>query len=101
MNEQQIREIAETAFKHYFGDLELVRVNVKPGFGFDDDSPKVDVKIIYDGKYELLNGERQLRVQADIVDKAWREVADEDDLGFPCVHFIAKSGLGRRDPATV
>ena len=101
MDEQQIREIAETAFKRYFGDVKLVRVNVRPGFGFEDDSPIVDVKIIYDGKYEQLNGAGLVRVQSEIVDKAWREVADEDDLGFPCVHFIAKSGLGRRDPATV
>ena len=26
---------------------------------------------------------------------------DQDDLGFPLVHFIAKSDIGRRDPATV
>ena len=99
MNEQQIREIAETAFKRYFGDVKIVRVNVWPGFGFEDDSPVVDVKIIYDGKYEQLKGMGPLRVHSEIVDKAWREV--EDDLGFPCVHFIAKSDLGRRDPATV
>ena len=99
MNEQQIREIAETAFKRYFGAIEVFRVNVRPGYGFEDDSPVVDVTIIYDGKYEQLNGAGLLRVQSDIVSKAWREV--EDDLGFPCVHFIAKSGLGPRDPATV
>ena len=98
MNERQIREIAEAAFKRHFGDVKLIRVNVKPGFDHDED-PKVDVKIIYDGKYEQLNGAGLVRVQSDIVSKAWREV--EDDLGFPCVHFIAKSGLGPRDPATV
>ena len=98
MNEQQIREIAETAFKRYFGDVEVFRVNVWPGFDHDED-PKVDVKIIYDGKYEQLNGAGMVRVQSEIVDKAWGEV--EDDLGFPCVHFFAKSELGRRDPATV
>ena len=99
MNERQIREIAETAFKRYFGDVKLFRVNVRPGFGFEDDSPKVDVTIIYDGKYEQLNGAGMVRVQSEIVSKTWREV--EDDLGFPCVHFFAKSELGRRDPATV
>ena len=25
----------------------------------------------------------------------------KDDLGWPYVHLIAKSGLGQRDPATV
>ena len=98
MNEQQIREIAETAFKRYCGDVKLFRVNVRPGFDHDED-PIVDVTIIYDGKYEQLKGMGPLRVQSEIVDKAWGEV--EDDLGFPCVHFFAKSELGRRDPATV
>ena len=33
MNEQQIREIAETAFKRHFGGVKLLGVNVKPGAG--------------------------------------------------------------------
>ena len=99
MNEQQIREIAETAFKRHFGDVEVVRVNVLPKLSFQDDSPVVDVKIIYDGKFEQLTGEGLLRVHSDIVSKTWREV--EDDLGFPILYLIPKSELGRRDPATV
>ena len=99
MNEQQIREIAETAFKRHFGDVKLFRVNVRPGFGFEDDSPVVDVTIIYDGKYEQLNGAGMVRVQSEIVDKVWRSA--DDSPGFPMLHFIAKSDLGRRDPATV
>ena len=99
MNERQIREIAETAFKRHFGDVEVFRVNVWPKLSFQDDSPVVDVKIIYDGKYEQLTGEGLLRVQSDIVSKTWREV--EDDLGFPILYFIPKSEIGRRDPATV
>ena len=98
MNAQRIREIAETAFKRHFGDVEIVQVNIEPGFDHDED-PVVDVTLIYDGKYEQLNGAGLLRVQSDIVSKAWRAV--EDDLGFPCVHFLPKSSLGRRDPATV
>ena len=99
MNEQRIREIAEAAFQRYFGAIEVFRVDVRPGFGFEDDSPVVDVTIIYDGKYEQLNGAGLVDVQTEVVDKAWRAV--EDDLGFPCVHFLPKSSLERRDPATV
>ena len=98
MNEQRIREIAETAFKRHFGDVEVVRVNVRPGFDHDED-PKVDVKIIYDGKFEQLTGEGLLQVHSDIVSKTWREV--EDDIGFPILYLISKSEIGRRDPATV
>ena len=98
MNEQQIREIAEMAFKRHFGGVKLLGVNVEPGFDHCDD-PKVDVKIIYDGKYEQLNGAGLLRVQSDITSKLWWDA--EDSPGFPMVHFIAKSDLGRRDPATV
>ena len=101
MSEQQIREIAEAAFKRHFSGVKMLRVNIRPRLGFADDSPVVDVNIIYDGKYEQLNGAGLLRVQSDIVSKAWREV--EEDLGFPLVHFYAKSDLdlSRRDPATV
>ena len=99
MNEQQICEIAETAFKRQFPDVKLARVNVWPGVGFEDDSPVVDVHIIYDGKYEQLNADGLLDVQGKIVDKAYYEV--DDDLGFPCPNFFAKSELGRRDLAMV
>ncbi len=71
MNEQQIREIAETAFKRQFPDVELARVNVWPGVGFEDDSPVVDVHIIYDGKYEQLNADGLLDAQGEVVDKAY------------------------------
>ena len=99
MNEQQIREIAETAFKRQFPNVKLARVNVWPGVGFEDDSPVVDVHIIYDGRYEQLDADGLLDAQGEVVAKAYREV--EDDLGFPCVHFFAKSELGSRDLATV
>ena len=89
MNEQRIREIAERAFKRQFPDVKLARVNVWPGVGFEDDSPVVDVHIIYDGKYEQLNADGLLDAQGEVVDKAY------------CVHFFAKSDLGRRDLATV
>ena len=101
MTEQEIREIAEEAFKSAFPEVKLDRVNVWPGFGFEDDSPVVDVSIIYEGKYEQLNADGLLDVQTEIVDKAYRAV--EDDLGFPCVHFFSRPELkrGRRDLATV
>ena len=101
MTEQHIREIAETAFTCKFPEVVLHRVNVWPGFGFEDDSPVVDVSIIYDGKYEQLNADGLLDVLSEVVAKAYYEV--EDDLGFPCVHFFSKPELerGRRDLATV
>ena len=58
----------------------------------------VDVHIIY-GKYEQLNADGLLDVSSEVADKAYYDV--EDDLGFPCTSFFAKSELGRRDLATV
>ena len=98
MDNQQVRDISEAAFKARFGDIEVVSVNVKPGFDHCDD-PVVDVKIIYDGTVEQLGGEGILRVQSDIFSKVWWDA--EDSPGYPCVHFIAKSDIGQRDPATV
>ena len=99
MDEQQLREIAEAAFKRQFGDIEIVRINVRPGVGFEDDSPIVDVNIIYDDDSGRVTGRGLASARTELVDKTWRE--GKDDLGYPCVNYIAKSGLGRRDPATV
>ena len=54
---------------------------------------------IYDGKDKQVNGGGLLDVRTEIVSKVWRDV--EDSPGWPYVHFIAKSDIGRRDPATV
>ena len=98
MDEQQIREIAETAFKRQFGDIEVVRVNIRHRLDFEDD-PVVDVNIIYDDESGQVTGRGYNCVRTEVVDKTWRE--GEDDLGYPFVHLIAKSGLDQRDPATV
>ena len=99
MNEQQVREIAETAFKRQFGDIGIVRINVRPGLGFEDDSPIVDVNIIYDDESGQVTGHGFVRVVSELVDEAWRE--GKDDLGWPCLSLIPKSEVGQRDPATV
>ena len=98
MNNQQVRDIAEAAFKARFCDIAIVSVNVKPGFDHYDD-PLVDVKIIYDAAYEDLNVEGTMSVRSEIVDKVWRDAPDSP--GYPFVHFIAKSDIGQRDPTTV
>ena len=77
--------------------VQLIRA-FRPRFDHDDD-PVVDVNIIYDGKYEQLNPAGLLRVRSEVVTKTWRQV--EEDVGFPLAHFIAKSDIGRRDPATI
>ena len=96
MNIEQVREIAEAAFKARFHDIDIVSINVKPDIDHDDD-PLVDVRIIYDGTVEQLGGEGILRVQSEIIDKVWSET--EDSPGWPQVHFIAKSDIDQRDAA--
>ena len=103
MNNQQVRAIAEAAFKARFGDVGIVSINIKPGFDHYDD-PLVNVKIIYDGEVErLIAPDRvpaMMEVRSEIIDKVWRDA--EDSPGWPQVHFIAKSDLEEEeDPATV
>ena len=98
MNEQEMRKIVEAAFKDRFGDIELVSVNVKPGVGYYDD-PVVDIKIIYDGKVEQLDGEGLLHVNHEVHTKFDADL--EAYPGWPLLHFIAKSDIGKRDPASV
>ena len=94
IDEQQIREIAENAFRAHFSDFEIVRIDVEPRIDHDG-APVVDVKIYCHGKNGLARGPGLLRVQSEINSKAWREV--EDNLGFPLVHFYSKSALKRHD----
>ncbi len=94
MNNQQVREIAEAAFKARFGDIDIVNVNVKPGFDHYDD-PLVDVRIIYDAAFEDLSAEGTMSVRSEIFSKVWWDA--EDSPGWPYVHFIAKSDIEEED----
>ena len=98
MDEQQLREIAEAAFKSQFDDVEIIRINVRQGVGFDDD-PIVDVDIIYDDESGQVTGHGLVLTRTELIDKTWRE--GKVNLGYPYVNFIPKSGLGQRDPVTV
>ena len=97
MDDQQVREIAEAAFRAHF-DIDVCRINIRRGFDHEAD-PVVDLTLIYDGKFEQLNGTGLLDVCLDINHKVWRDA--EDSPGWPHVHFMPKSEIGRRDPATV
>ena len=99
MDEQQLREIAEAAFKRQFDDVEIVRINVRQGVGFEDDSPIVDVDIIYDDESGQVTGYGLALTRTELIDKTWRE--GKDDLGYPLVHLLVKAGLNQRDPVTV
>ena len=98
MTEQEMREIVEAAFRSRFGDVELVCINVKPGVDFDGD-PMVDINIIYDGKVEQLDGDGLLRVNHEVDTKF--DADSEAYPGWPLLHFIAKSDIGNRDPASI
>ena len=98
MNEQQMREIAEAAFKRQFGHIHIVGINIRQRLDFQDD-PAVDVNIVYDDNDGQLTGRGYNNVRLEIHDKTW--LAGKDDLGYPYIRLIAKSGLGQRDPATV
>ena len=94
MNHQQVRDIVEAAFKARFGDVDIVSINVKPGFDHYDD-PMLDVRIVYDAEVERLIAPDKVpdmvRVRSEIVEKVW--AAAEDSPGYPFIHFIAKSDL--------
>ena len=98
MNDHQVRDIAEAAFKARFGDIGIVSINVKPGFDHDGD-PLVEVRIIYDAAYEDLNTDGTMSARSEIIDKVWGETGDSPV--WPQVHFIAKSDVEQRDPAAV
>ena len=97
MDEQQLRDIAEAAFKRQFGDIEVVRINIRQRLDHDDD-PVVDVDIYYDDEDGQVTGRGYLDVASEVVDKTWYE--GKDNLGYPLVHLLVKAGLKQDDPAT-
>ena len=100
MTEQQVRQIAEAAFKAHFKDIDVVTVEVEPGFDFYDD-PLLDVRIVYDAEVERVvgpeggNGESLVKVLSEIVEKVWEE--PEDSPVWPQVRFTSKSDYDRRE----
>ena len=98
MDEQQLREIAEVAFKRQFADIEIVRINIRQRLDHDDD-PVVDVDIYYDDECGQVTGRGYSRVALEVLDKTWCE--GKDDLGYPLVRLLVKAGLGQRDLAAV
>lgn len=98
MNEKEMREIVEAAFKARFDDVELVCINVKPWVDYEGDHV-VDIKIIYDGKVEQLDGEGLVRMNHEVNTKF--DADFEKPPGWPLLHFIAKSDIGKRNPASV
>ena len=83
MDEQQLREIAEAAFKRQFSDIDIVRINIRQGVGFEDDSPIVDVSIVYDESGQATS-HGLVSARTELVDKTWRE--GKVNLGYPCVN---------------
>ena len=98
MDEQQMREIAEAAFKRQFGHIGIVGINIRQRLDHEDD-PVVDVDIYYDDEDGQVTGHGYLRVVSEVLDKTWYE--EKDDLGYPLVHLLVKAGLKQDDPATV
>ena len=96
MNEQQLREIAEAAFKRQFAHLDIVQINIRQRLDHDDD-PVVDVSIYYDDECGQLNAQGHMRVRSEILAKTWYE--GKEELGYPLVHLRVKAGLQRNNPA--
>ena len=96
MNEQQVRQIVEAAFKARFSDIDIVSISVEPDFL--DDEPLLDVRIVYDAELERLLAGDHMGVRSEVIDKVWEE--PEDSPVWPQVHFIAKSDFDRRQQQT-
>ncbi len=94
MNEETIRGIVETAFKRCFGHVELVRIDVHPGFDHEDD-PVVNLWIVYDdecGKVGSLGGDGFLNMLSEVHSEFHADPTRYP--GFPLLHVVARSELG-------
>ena len=98
MDEHQLREIAEMAFKRQFADIDVVGINIRQRLDHEEE-PVVDVDIYYDDECGQLTGRGYSRVASEVLDKTWYE--GKDNLGYPLVHLLVKAGLKQDDPAAV
>ena len=95
MTPDQIREIVGNAFTDRFRDIDIVTINVRPGFGHAGD-PIVRVTVVYGGKVEQLLERGTLEMREFVRKKV--QSNPERDPGFPILSFIARSDLGKRNP---
>ena len=92
----ELKRIAERAFKARFSGIKIVRIDVKPGYDLDGDSV-VDVTFVCDGDYSQFNGKGLIKVQSEIISKAWRDEESDLGLGFPLVHYFDKDDFEDSD----
>ena len=89
MNHQQVREVAEAAFKARFSDVGIVSINIEPGFDHCDD-PMLDVNIIYDGEVgQLIAPDKvpdMMEVRSEIVEKVWVAAGGQPRLPLHPLH---------------
>ena len=105
MNRKQVEErtaelkrIAERAFKARFSGINIVRIDVKPGYNHDGDAV-VDVTFVCDGDYRQFSGKRLNKLQSEIISKAWRDAEHGLGLGFPLIHYFDKDDFEDSDAA--
>ncbi len=94
----ELKRIAERAFNARFSGIKIVRIDVKPGYDLDGDSV-VDVTFVCDGDYSQFNGKGLIKVQSEIISKAWRDADNDLGLGFPLVHYFDKDDFDEPDAA--
>ena len=85
----ELKRIAERAFNARFSRIEIVQIDVKPGYDHDGD-PVVDVNFVCDGDYNQLTGKALNKLHSEIVSKAWRNPEHGLGLGFPLFHYSKK-----------
>ena len=94
----ELKRIAERAFNARFSGINIVRIDVKPGYDHDGDAV-VDVTFVCDGDYSQLTGKRLIKVQSEIISKAWRDAEHGLGLGFPLIHYFDKDDFEEPDAA--
>ncbi|MCA8906401.1 MAG: hypothetical protein KDA49_18185 [Rhodospirillaceae bacterium] len=88
MLDEQVKAIFRSVLEERFDDVEIVSVDIEPGFDHDGD-PILNVRVIFDGKRKVVDGHK--------VASFWRHLRsrlDQEgrtDVPFPVISYIAKS----------
>ena len=90
MLDEKVKEIFRSVLKERFDDVEIVSVDIQPGFDHDGD-PILNVRVIFDGTRKVVDGHK--------VASFWRHLQSrldqegQTDIPFPVMSYIAKSDL--------
>lgn len=90
MIDEKIKQIFRSVLEERFDDVDIVSVDIEPGFDHDGD-PVLNVRVIFDGKRKVVDGHKVVTFRRHLRERLAQE--GQGEVPFPIMTYIAKSDL--------